>query len=83
MENVEFSAIEKEMASFNFEELLNSTANAKKSFADASKAEDVLSEICRVWKSIRRFVVLAENIPFVGKFIKILATLLDSLCGAG
>ena len=80
MEKIQFSAIEKEMANFNFAELQNHTDNARKSFAAASTAADVKSNICSVWSKIRKYVKMGEVIPFVGKFITILANLLDGIC---
>lgn len=82
MEKIELSAIEKEMANFNFDELDTHTQRAKANFAQAKNAGEIKVEICQVWSKIRKFVVLAENIPIVGKYIKILADLLDSLCGS-
>ncbi|MBK7853691.1 MAG: hypothetical protein IPJ79_01160 [Bacteroidetes bacterium] len=80
MKKIELSAIEKEMANFDFNELTNHVEGTKSSIATARSAEDVKAKICAVWKKIRRFVILAEAVPIVGKFIKILADLLDSLC---
>jgi hypothetical protein len=82
MEKIELSAIEKEMANFNFDELNAHKDRAKAAIAKAASAADVKSEICQVWQKIRKFVVLAENVPVVGKYIRILVELLDTLCGA-
>jgi hypothetical protein len=81
MEKIQLSAIEKEMANFNFDELNAHKDRAKAAIAKAATAADVKTEICQVWTKIRKFVVLAESIPIVGKYIKILADLLDTLCG--
>ncbi len=83
MKTIEFSALEKEMMNFNFDELKASNANAKANIAKAKDIGDVTTEICNVWSKIRKYVILAENIPFIGKFVTILADLLDSICGAG
>lgn len=83
MKTVEFSAIEKEMAGFNFDELHTHREAASANIMSAQSVGDVTTEICGVWKKIRKFVILAENIPFIGKFITILAQLLDSICGSG
>lgn len=80
MKKLEYSALEKEMANFNFEEMNVATTAAKANFTAAASASDIAGEICRVWSKIGRFVKLAEAIPVVGKFITILADLLDSLC---
>ncbi len=82
MKNVEFSAIEKEMANFNFAELTTSTTASKANIVAAKNVADIKTEICNVWSRIRKYVVLAESIPIVGKFITILAELLDAICGA-
>lgn len=81
MKKIEFSAIENEMANFNFNQLQADHSAAKDNLKLAASAADISSEICKVWSKIRRFVILAENIPFIGKFITILADLLDSICG--
>jgi hypothetical protein len=80
MKTIAFSAIEKEMANFNFDQLNSRNAQAKANIANAASVTDVTSEICSVWASVRKYVILAENIPVVGKFITIIADLLDSLC---
>ncbi|MGZ3810336.1 MAG: hypothetical protein ACXVJN_01315, partial [Mucilaginibacter sp.] len=56
---------------------------AKANIASARDIADVKAEICSVWSKIRQYVIWAENIPVAGKFITILADLLDSICGAG
>jgi len=83
MNKIELTAIEKEMANFNFDELTSHTQKAKEGIAKAESVADIKDQICQVWNKIRKFIVLAENIPIVGKYIKILADLLDSLCKAG
>lgn len=83
MNKIELSPLEKEMANFNFDELYTHTQKAKANIAKAESVADIKDQICQVWSKIRKFVVLAENIPIIGKYIKILADLLDSLCGAG
>lgn len=81
MERIEFSDIEKEMLNFNFAEVQALAEQATMHIASAEAATEVRSQICEVWGRIRKFVVLAENIPVIGKYIKIMVTLLDSLCG--
>jgi len=76
MNAVKMSEIEKEMANFNFDQLTTVRAN----LVGAATPQAALGEICKVWGSIRKFVVLAENIPVVGKYITILVELLDALC---
>jgi hypothetical protein len=82
MSNIQLSAIEKEMANFNFDELNAHKESAKANIKTAASIADVKTEICQVWSKIRKYVVLAEAIPVVGKFITILAELLDSICAA-
>jgi hypothetical protein len=82
MKTIEFSAIEKEMANFNFSELNTHKEAAKANIASAQSVGDVTTGICSVWSKVRKYVILAENIPFIGKFITIIADLLDSLCPA-
>ncbi len=76
----EFTQIENEMINFNFDELNLHLEKAKLNFVGAKNASDVKTEICKVWSRIRKYVKLAENIPFIGKFIVILSDLLDTLC---
>jgi len=82
MKNIAFSPLEKEMVNFNFDELTAKTAAAKARIADAASIDDVKTEICKVWGSIGKYVKLAEVIPVAGKFIIILADLLDSICAS-
>ena len=51
-----------------------------KPIAGAKSVEDVKEHICSVWKKIGKNIKLLEGVPVVGKFVKILAELLDSLC---
>ena len=83
MKTIKFSPIEKEMASFNFDELTAKSETAKANIASAASIGDIKTEICNVWSSIGKYVKLAEALPFVGKFVTILADLLDSICPAG
>ena len=80
MKTIQFSAVEKEMANFNFDELNSLTGTAKANIAEAANASDIIAEICKIWKIVRKFVVLLENAPFVGKLITVLVELLDLLC---
>jgi len=82
MKNVELSAIEKEMANFDFSELQTHTEKAKANIVAAKSVADVKTEICNVWSKIGKYVKMAEVIPIVGKFITVLANLLDSICAA-
>ncbi len=81
MKNLEFSTIEKEMANFNFDQLKTAAVTAKANIAGASSAADIKTEICNIWSKIKKYVKLLEVVPIVGKFVTILADLLDSFCG--
>ncbi len=81
MKNVEFSALEKEAANFDFKAFQEAEAfTAQKKIAAAESVSDVKEQICKVWRKIRKFVKMAEVVPIVGKFITILADLLDTIC---
>lgn len=81
MKTIAFSPLEKEMANFNFEEFKAETTAAKAAIAKAQDIADVKTQICSVWSKIRKYVIWAENVPVAGKFIVILAELLDAICG--
>lgn len=82
MNKIEFSAIEKEMVNFDFNELDTHTQKAKAMFTSTSaSATDIKSQICNVWSKIGKYVRLASNIPIIGKFILVLVDLLDTICG--
>lgn len=81
MNTIEFSPLEKEMASFNFDEFNTRAVAAKATIASTENIEDIKAEICTVWSKIRKFVIAAEVVPVAGKFITILAELLDAICG--
>ncbi|MGC4232498.1 MAG: hypothetical protein QM594_05910 [Niabella sp.] len=81
MAKYEFSPLEKEMLSINL-----STAEAD--YNDAVEAStqreflDASEKICAVWRKARPYVRLAEAIPVAGRFIKLLADVLDTICPA-
>lgn len=81
MKSLEFSPAEKKLANFNFDQLQSQAASAKANIAGAASVDDIKTEICRVWTQVRPYVIWAENVPVVGKFITILADVLDSICG--
>jgi hypothetical protein len=74
------NALETEMANFDFEGLSAQNESAKASIASAASVDDIKAAICGVWSKIGKYVKMAEVIPVVGKFITILADLLDSIC---
>jgi len=80
MRNINLTSIEKEITAFDFSTLETHLKSAKANIAGAKTAAEIGKEICSIWQKIRKFVVLAENIPFVGKYITILVELLDSIC---
>ncbi len=80
--SVQLSPIEKEIANFDFAALEAKKDAAKANIKSAASASDVIAEICKIWKSIKPYVKILEAVPFVGKFITILAELLDTLCPA-
>jgi hypothetical protein len=82
MKTIELSAVEKEMANFNFGALTAQSTAAKANIAKADSIGDITAEICKVWSSVRKYVIIAEGFPFVGKFVTILADVLDSICPA-
>jgi hypothetical protein len=80
MKNSGLSPIEMDMPNFNFEELQDHSTTARLNIASAKSADDVKTQICNIWSKIGKYVKLAEAVPVIGKFIKILAELLDSVC---
>jgi len=82
MNKIELSAIEKEMANYNFNELQTHVAAANAKIASAKNATDVKQEICKIWNKIKPYIKLLEAVPIVGKFVTILAQLLDAICAS-
>ena len=82
MENYAAQSLEREMIDYNFVELHKAAESAKERIANAKTAADVTTEVCKVWHKIAKYVILAEAIPVVGKYIKILAGLLNAICKA-
>lgn len=81
MAKFEFNAFEKEMMDFDFESLEKELKSSQEMLVSATAASDVKTKICSVWSRIRKYVKWAENVPFAGRFIKILSDLLDTICG--
>lgn len=82
MNNPALSSIENEMLNFDFEALKAHTATAKTAIATTESVADIKTQICSIWSKIGKFVKLAASLPVVGKYISILAELLDSICGS-
>ncbi|OJV53689.1 MAG: hypothetical protein BGO31_02185 [Bacteroidetes bacterium 43-16] len=81
MNKANLSVIEQEMINFDFASLKAEVSSCQETMSlKASTKEDVLTKICNIWRKIRTFVKIAEKLPLAGKYIKILADLLDSLC---
>jgi len=74
--------METEMSNFDFDSLNTDATTAKANIATAASASDIKTEICNIWGKIGQYVKLAGALPFVGKFVTVLADLLDSLCGS-
>jgi hypothetical protein len=77
---MKLNSLETEMANFDFDQLSAQNETAKADIASAANADDIKAAICKVWSKIGKYVKLADVIPVAGKFITILADLLDSLC---
>ncbi len=82
MANIEFSALEKEAAAFDLASLQEHAGKARMNIAAAKSAADIKAEICAVWSKIGKFVKMAEAVPVIGKFVTIIANLLDALCAS-
>lgn len=80
MANTNYSEIEKQMINFDFSSIDEHVAAAQKSFMARENLGDGIEKLCAIWGKIRPFVKLLENVPIVGKFIVILANVLDSIC---
>lgn len=80
MKDIEFSAIEKEMINFDFKSLESDAATAKAFLSSKKDLAGGLEKLCAVWHKIGKFVKLLEKVPVIGKYVGILADLLDSIC---
>ncbi|MFT4094354.1 MAG: hypothetical protein QM640_12010 [Niabella sp.] len=82
MSNIQMSALEKEAVNFDFSTLESHTKTAKSVFSTTATADNVKEQICAVWSKIGKYVKLAEAVPIIGKFITVLAELLDAICSS-
>lgn len=82
MNNNNFSEIELEMINFDFKALEIDVATAKSALSSKKDLAGGLEKLCEVWKKIGKFVRLLSNVPVIGKYVSILADLLDSICPA-
>lgn len=80
MASLQFSPIEKQMVNVDLDALMAQNETAKANIAAATSPADIVTEICGIWKKIRPFVIPFEPTPIIGKYITILAGLLDSIC---
>ena len=80
MDQKNFTSAELALLDFNYESVAQHVNESKANLVTAASVQDVKEQICSVWKKIGPFVKMAEVIPFVGKYIKLLASLLDSIC---
>ncbi|MDB5123932.1 MAG: hypothetical protein JWP94_2061 [Mucilaginibacter sp.] len=83
MKSMEFTTTEREMMNFDFNKLAAKSQTAKANIAKAATAADVKSAICDVWSNVSDVVKKFEYLPIIGKYITILADVLDSICAAG
>ncbi len=44
--------------------------------------DDVRDKICSIWSKIKPFIAILEKLPIVGKYVSLLAKLLDAICPA-
>ena len=82
MNNPSLTPLENEMLNFDFAAFKEHANTAKSAIATTESVADIKAQICSVWSKIGKFVKLAANIPVIGKYISILADLLDSICAA-
>jgi len=82
MKNIDYSEIEKEMMHFDFKSLEIEVATAKASITSKRDLAGGLEKLCAVWHKIGKFVKLLEKVPVIGKYVEVLADLLDSICPA-
>lgn len=80
MNKHEFTALENEMINFNYDDLQRFADETRAQLTGAKSAADVSSRICELWSKIGRFIRPLASLPFVGKFVKLLVDVLDSLC---
>jgi hypothetical protein len=72
---------EQKLKAYDFSQLESASKTAVADLEKAQTAADVKSAICKVWGKIPGWLkTILEGVPFVGKIIKALATVLDALC---
>lgn len=77
-----YNEIENEMINFDFSSINEDVSAAQKSFATRENLAGSIEKLCSIWKKIRPFIKLLEKLPVVGKFVVILANVLDAICPA-
>ncbi len=82
MPNIKLSDTESALSNFDFNGLAAQSETAKANIAAATSVDDIKTEICNIWSKVRPYLIWAEHILVIGKFVTILADLLDSICGA-
>ncbi len=83
MKSTEYSEIEKEMLNFDFKSIEPHVAHAKAALSTRGEGlSGGLDKLCEVWKKIGKFIKLLEKVPVIGKYVSILAEILDSICPA-
>jgi hypothetical protein len=83
MKTLELSAAEQQLSNYDFPALKSQAETAKTNIANATTVDDVKTQICGVWSKVRTYVIWAEAVPVVGKFVTVLADVLDTICPAG
>jgi hypothetical protein len=81
MNTFELTSDEKTLANYDFAALASQAETAKINIANATTIDEIKTEICGIWSKIKPFASKLEGLPFVGKFITLLAVVLDALCG--
>lgn len=85
MANQVLTKIEQEMVD-NYASIKLESDALVKSLNGEGKAlegiDDIKAKICSVWSKIKPFIGLLEKIPLVGRYVTILASLLDALCAS-
>jgi len=80
MKNFDLSPLEKDLAGFDFNNLHAQVQVAKTNVSNAKTAADVKQQICIIWSKIKPYLPIIEAIPFAGKFVKIFADLMNTIC---
>jgi len=80
MANQELTSLEQEMLDKYDEIKAESDIVVASLSGNMESVANIKDQICKIWSKIKPFISILSNIPFVGKYVKILSTLLDALC---